>query len=253
MLVTLVCALQDDITQPALVQVGCWSIGEFGDLLINATVDEVPVQVSLHAPRSVPWLQRSMLHGCNDRQANMRCSTCCRPCLSLPLRTRCDFACMQFLNFSIFPSFLSYLCPFLSFFLCFFLSFFPFSLFDSFLSTPFANTMYEPIMCALVAHAQLCLYCCHEAQHTIQLSLLRPHPHHGIASVCCMEMDFDYSFVIVFACCSPSLHPLTCVHTACRSATMAPHTNSSFSSARTSTPPFSTVSRTCGVYSNRST
>jgi hypothetical protein len=37
--------LQQNISQLALCQVGSWAIGEFGDLLINAQVDEVPITV----------------------------------------------------------------------------------------------------------------------------------------------------------------------------------------------------------------
>lgn len=38
-------SLQENINQQALCQVGAWAIGEFGDLLVNANVEEVPVQV----------------------------------------------------------------------------------------------------------------------------------------------------------------------------------------------------------------
>ena len=38
-------AMQENINQQAPCQVGSWAIGEFGDMLINAVVDEVPLTV----------------------------------------------------------------------------------------------------------------------------------------------------------------------------------------------------------------
>ena len=40
-------AVQQDLNLPALCQVGSWAVGEFGDLLINTQVDEVPIAVCL--------------------------------------------------------------------------------------------------------------------------------------------------------------------------------------------------------------
>lgn len=41
-------SLNESINQQALCQVACWAVGEFGDLLINANVEEVPVTPSEH-------------------------------------------------------------------------------------------------------------------------------------------------------------------------------------------------------------